>query len=104
MKGNGETMIDVALLRAKEDFSLGRNATFLQGKQYFGREDKDGDSYVVRSEEGYWIPFLHYKIGYRNYTKLSQFKYERTLYMRNRKKLNEFSDVEEYLNSGHMRK
>lgn len=53
-------MIRVNIHRAINNLKPSKNATFLEGELYFGRMSKDGNSYVVMSEEGYWIPLEHY--------------------------------------------
>ena len=88
-------MIEVAVYKAKNNIVFNRNATFLEGELYFGRLSKDGNCYVIRSEEGYWIPIERYnwaKRGDRNIF----FERKATIFMKNRKRLNEFVSVEQY--------
>lgn len=94
-------MIEVSIKRALGDYDLGKNASFKEGALYFFRFSKCGLKLVVRSEEGYWIP-LHPR--YRWYTNTDGFKRELTIYMKNRKRLNEFSSVEEYLEGDNLKK
>ena len=53
-------MIKVDVFEAKSNISMGKNATFLEGELYNGRMSKDGNRYVLLSEEGYWIPIVDY--------------------------------------------
>lgn len=80
-------MIEVNILRATEDMKLGRYGTFFAGERYFSRNCKLGRQIVVRSQEGYWIPVE----GYRG-----KFERSATVYMRNRKRLNEFRNPIHY--------
>ena len=60
-------MIRVEIIKAEVNTSYGKNATFLEGELYLGRNSKDGNYFVMRSEEGYWIPVIHFdraKTGY----------------------------------------
>lgn len=60
-------MIRVEIIKAEANTSYGKNATFLEGELYLGRKSKDGKRFVMRSEEGYWIPVIHFdwaKSGY----------------------------------------
>ncbi|MFQ3543466.1 hypothetical protein Q7A53_05220 [Halobacillus rhizosphaerae] len=98
-------MIEVRILKAKKNIVLNKNATFLEGEFYFSRVSKKGIKIVVRSEEGYWIPIDSYKI-YSGY-KLMQsygFSIEKTIYMKNRQRLYEFSNADEYLNGDNFKR
>lgn len=97
-------MIDVHIYEAKRNLSLGKNATFLEGELYLGRYSKDCRKYVIRSEEGYWI-VLH-DLGFTyNRTKVDDyFTRKGTVYMKNRKRLNEILDVKKYLESDQIKK
>lgn len=88
-------MIEVFVYKAFETM-VKNNNTFLEDELYFGRLSRNENSIVVRSEEGHWIPFVEF--NFYNYQKLSEFSKEKTIYMRNRKRINEFESVEEYLN------
>jgi hypothetical protein len=55
-----KSMIRVDILVANENKKIHRNASFTGGYVYYGRMSKDGKSYVVQSDEGYWIPLIHY--------------------------------------------
>lgn len=98
-------MIEVTVLRALEDKSFGKKANFKQGEKYFARLSKNEDFYVLRSEEGYWIPVHSFKIGYSLWTfKPEGFVRESIIYMRNRKRLNEFFSVEHYFDGDNAKK
>lgn len=91
-------MIEVIVFRAKENIIKNKN-TFIEGELYFGRISKTAGYFVIRSEEGHWIPFLQYSWVF-NPNKLSHiFERKATIYMRNRKRLNGISSVEDYLGS-----
>lgn len=96
-------MIEVAVYKAKNNIVFNRNATFLEGELYFGRLSKDGQCYVIRSEEGYWIPVERYTWARRGNVR-DNFERRATIYMYNRKRLNEFTSVEEYLNGDNCEK
>lgn len=91
-------MIEVALHKAKHNLTYCNNGTFIEGELYFGRESKDGSCYVMRSEEGYWIPVERFTWARRLNMK-DNFERKATIYMRNRKRLNEINSVEEYVNN-----
>ena len=91
-------MIEVAVFKAKHNLSYQNNGTFIEGELYFGRLSKDGNCYVVRSEEGYWIPVERYTWAKRMNMK-DNFQRMSTIYMRNRKRLNEFVSVEQYISN-----
>lgn len=95
-------MLEVRVLKAKETIHMRKNATFLAGELYFGRPSKDGMGYVVRSEEGYWIPFFESRLTINRYwySFPTQFESKALIYMKNRKRLNEFYDVSHYFASG----
>jgi hypothetical protein len=52
-------MIRVDILKSKGNIVWRKNGTFLEGGLYFGRMSKDGNSYVIKGEEDYWIPVEH---------------------------------------------
>lgn len=91
-------MIEVSVLEALENISFGRNATFKKGERYFARLSRNEDFYVMRSEEGYWIPISSFKEnGYCIWNFIPKgFERKSIIYMRNRKRLNEFHSVELY--------
>lgn len=91
-------MIEVVVWKAKNNVTLQKNGTFIEGESYFGRLSKDGDCYVIRSEEGYWIPVVRYTWA-RRYDMSVAFERRSTIFMRNRKRLNEFISVEHYLDT-----
>ena len=97
-------MIEVAVLLARGNEVLQKNGTFLEGELYFGRVSKDGNCYVVRSEEGYWIPVERYDWAYNRSKIRNIFDRRATIYMLNRKRLNDFTSVEEYLNGDNCEK
>ncbi|AYP68338.1 hypothetical protein PQE75_gp141 [Bacillus phage vB_BcoS-136] len=97
-------MIEVVVLQAKGNIHLGKNATFLDGELYFGRESKDGSSFVIRSEQGYWIPVFSYRLTVNRLKYKEIFNRRATIYMKNRKRLNNFVSVEHYFNSGNAKK
>lgn len=88
-------MIEVVVWKAKDNAIFQNNGTFVEGELYFGRLSKDGNAYVIRSEEGYWIPIERYTWAKRT-KKTEYFERQCTIYMRNRKRLNEFVSVEQY--------
>lgn len=92
-------MIEVSIMKATRNVSFGKNATFLEGELYFARLSKHEDYFVMRSEEGYWIK-IHTFEGYGyciwNF-KPENFERKALIYMRNRKRLNEFISVQDYL-------
>ena len=51
-------MIKVDIFEAREDFTYQKNGTFTKGNLYYGRMSKDGNSYVAKSNEGYWVPVI----------------------------------------------
>jgi hypothetical protein len=97
-------MIEVAILQAKSNIYLGKNATFLEKELYFGRQTKDGMGYVIMSKEGYWIPVYSYKLTVNRFKHSDYFNRKATIYMKNRKRLNEFNSVIEYLTGYNFRK
>jgi hypothetical protein len=99
-------MIDVRILKAKETMIIRKNGTFLEGELYFGRPSKDGMGYVVRSEEGYWIPFFESRLTINRYWHSfpQQFESRALVYMRSRKRLNEFLNAQDYVNGNNCTK
>jgi hypothetical protein len=91
-------MIEVAILVARETTILQKKGTFLEGESYFGRYSKTGNCYVIRSEEGYWIPIERYDWAYNRSKVRVLFDRKATIYMYNRKRLNELPSAEEYMN------
>lgn len=91
-------MIEVRILKAKEDLYIRKNGSFTEGELYFGRPSKDGMGYVVRSDEGYWIPFFQSRLTINHYWNSfpDQFQGVGTVYMKNRKRLNQFFSVADY--------
>lgn len=53
-------MIKVEVVKANANIYFGKNATFLEGEYYLCRKSKKGNSLVMKSEEGYWIPVIRY--------------------------------------------
>lgn len=96
-------MIEVAVWKAKNNVTLQKNGTFIEGESYFGRLSKDGSCYVVRSEEGYWIPVVRYTWARRRNVG-DYFNRSATIFMKNRKRLNEFASVEQYFDGNNCRK
>lgn len=91
-------MIETYVFIAKEDI-LKRKSTFYEGRTYFGRLSKTGKSLVIKSEEGYWIPFETFELGKGawNYALKSKlFERHATIYMRNRKRIEEFRNPKHY--------
>lgn len=87
-------MIQVHILQAKEDFRFRKNGTFKQGEMYFGRMSKNGDCYVARSEEGYWIPVQQWKMTVMR-PKEHFFRTLSWVIMPNRSELNSIFSVDE---------
>lgn len=94
-------MIEVSIMRANKFIATtyGKNATFLEGELYFARLSKNEDYYLMRSEEGYWVKVMSFKEGgYCIWTfKPEGFERKAIIYMRNRKRLNQFASAREYL-------
>ncbi|UGO50678.1 hypothetical protein PQE68_gp087 [Bacillus phage vB_BanS_Sophrita] len=92
-------MIETYVFTAKEDI-FKRKSTFYEGRAYFGRLSKTGKSLVIKSEEGYWIPFETFELGNGawNYKLKSElFERSATIYMRSRKRIDEFTSPKDYL-------
>ncbi len=82
-------MIKVELYKAKRNLKYNRNGTFLEDEIYLGRDSKNGDCFVLKSEEGYWNPLIRYgwaKNGsiefHNNFIKVG------AVFFKNRKELN----------------
>jgi len=93
-------MIEVLILQANETMVKDKN-TFLENELYFGRWSNTHNSFVVKSEEGNWIiiwTHSRFTYGYSMSEVLRGFKSKATIYMKNRKRINKFSNPEEYLN------
>lgn len=102
-------MIEAVVYKAKRSIFRDKN-TFIEGNLYFGRWSKTGECYVIRSEEGNWIPFwwikYTYKIKYtyNRWTVSDSFERKFTIYMKNRKRLNKFDSVEHYFDGENCKK
>lgn len=96
-------MIEVTVWLARGNAVLQKNGAFLEGEMYFGRLSKDGNCYVMRSEEGYWIPVERYRWVKRGNVE-DNFERKATIYMLNRKRLNRITNVEDYLNGDNCEK
>jgi len=90
-------MIEAYVFTANEDM-FRRKATFYEGRAYFGRLSKNGTSLVIKSEEGYWIPIVRFELGrgWNYMLKSKLFTRNATIYMRSRKRIEEFENPKEY--------
>jgi hypothetical protein len=96
-------MIKVIIHKANRDIYCHKNATFTSGKYYLGRYSKNDDMYIVRSNEGYWFPFIKYKYTVSNANKFSYFFDEiKEFYATNRKELNN-KEVNDYFTISDLR-
>lgn len=93
-------MIEVEILVAESNLTMHRNGTFKKGGLYFARQSKDASCVVVRGEEGYWVPFPNPR-GW-GILKPPMFSKHLTVYMLNRRRLNEIPDLQEYLAGNNM--
>lgn len=95
-------MIAVEVLKAKKNIIM-ENNTFLEGERYFGRMSKNGDMFVVKSEEGNWVVIEQYQhtLVAKHHLRLNEiFSYDSTIYMKSRKSLNKYSDFINYTLEG----
>lgn len=89
-------MIQVYIYRAKKNVSLQKKGTFLEGALYFGRMSRNGNCFVVRSEEGNWIPVERYDWAKRG-NRYNYFETQTWFLTNNRKNLNEIDNPNEFL-------
>lgn len=80
-------MIKIVIHKAIHNDISFKNSTFLEGELYFGRMSKDGNSYVLMSEEGYWIPLIQYHWA-KNERIEDSFEYYGKFYCDNYKSVN----------------
>jgi hypothetical protein len=83
-------MIKITVHESLNDISLccGKR-TFTKGVNYYGRRSLSGDQYLVRCNEGYWIPFIWWNWTRTNKEYFSKyFDYVDHFYLNNKKEIN----------------
>lgn len=91
-------MIKIDIFKAKKDFKIHRNGTFTEGKFYYGRRSYRGDSYLILSNEGEWIPMaMFYYANVHNQLKKMDDRFEKdfSMYAKNKLGVKTLPDVED---------
>lgn len=94
-------MIKVDIFRANKDYRAHRNGTFTEGKFYYGRRSYRGDSYLILSNEGYWIPVaMFYYANVYNQLIRFEIRFEKYLSMgvKNKAEVKALPDAEDMMN------
>lgn len=87
-------MIKVDILVAKEHLYFRKKGSFTRGRIYLARRSKQGDKIVVRSNEGYWVPIVQFHWARSNYDRYAKnFEIKNTIYLYNRRHINDNVDV-----------
>lgn len=93
-------MIKIDIFKAKEDVKIHRNGTFTKGEHYYGRMSYRGDSYLILSNEGEWIPMaMFYYANVYNQLRILDKRFSKffSMHVKNKKEVKSLPDIDELI-------